>query len=160
MELARSSSDPDAQRWIASLANNMAWARHDAGDYEEALELFRSPSWNERARTTRSGRGSPGGASRGACARSAVPTTHSRSSASLAAELEAVGEIDGYVTEEIAECLLTLGRKDEARPVFARAYAELSADDELLIARARATRAPPHAGRDLQRRPSGGSRSC
>ena len=41
MELARSSSDPDAQRWIASLANNMGWARHDAGDYVEALELFR-----------------------------------------------------------------------------------------------------------------------
>ena len=39
--------------------------------------------------------------------------------------------LDGYVTEEIAECLLTLGRNDEARPVFARAYAELSADDEL-----------------------------
>ena len=40
-------------------------------------------------------------------------------------------EIDGFVTEEIAECLLILGWKDEARPVFARAYAELSADDEL-----------------------------
>ena len=41
MELACSSSDPDARRWVASLANNMAWSRHDAGDYEEALELFR-----------------------------------------------------------------------------------------------------------------------
>jgi hypothetical protein len=37
------------------------------------------------------------------------------------AELDALGETDGYVLEEIAECLLALGRGDEARPLFARA---------------------------------------
>ena len=41
----------------------------------------------------------------------------------LAAELEAEGEVDGYVDEELAECLLALGRGDEARPYFSRAYA-------------------------------------
>jgi hypothetical protein len=41
---------------------------------------------------------------------------------------EAAGSHDGYVFEEIAENLLLLGRRDEARPYFARAYAELSAD--------------------------------
>lgn len=29
---------------------------------------------------------------------------------------------DGYVFEEIAECLLALGREEEARDYFARAY--------------------------------------
>jgi hypothetical protein len=47
---------------------------------------------------------------------------------SLATELDEAGETDGYVDEEIAECLLDLGRGGEARPFFARAYAALSGD--------------------------------
>jgi hypothetical protein len=46
----------------------------------------------------------------------------------LAADLEAAGEVDGYIDEEIGECLLALGRDDEARPFLGRAYAELSGD--------------------------------
>ena len=49
----------------------------------------------------------------------------------LLAELDSVGESDGYVFEEIGECLLALGRADEAQPHFARAY-ELLADDPAL----------------------------
>ena len=132
MELARSSSDPDAQRWIASLANNMAWARHDARDYEEALELFQI-ALAERERQDDPVRTRIARWSVARCLRSLGRADEALAEQRvLAAELEAVGEIDGYVTEEIAECLLTLGRKDEARPAFARAYAELSADDELL----------------------------
>jgi hypothetical protein len=47
---------------------------------------------------------------------------------SLLAEHESVGSSDGYVYEEIAECLLALGRKDESRPFFAKAFEALSAD--------------------------------
>ena len=46
--------------------------------------------------------------------------------------IEAVGSRDGYVFEEIAENLLLLGRPDDARPYFARAYAELAANLWLL----------------------------
>jgi len=131
MELARSSSDPDAQRWIASIANNMAWARHDARDYEEALELFQI-ALAERERQDDPVRTRIARWSVARCLRSLGRADEALAEQRvLAAELEAVGEIDGYVTEEIAECLLTLGRKDEARPVFARAYTELWADDEL-----------------------------
>src|SRR6185436_861215 len=77
MALARGSPDPAAQRWIGSIANNMGWARHDAGAYAEALELFTVALAEQRA---------------------------------LAAELEAVGETDEHVTEEIGECLRELGR--------------------------------------------------
>jgi hypothetical protein len=41
------------------------------------------------------------------------------------------GESDGYVFEELGECLLLLGRPGEARLFFARAYAELSRDSWL-----------------------------
>ena len=44
----------------------------------------------------------------------------------LLAEYQGVGQTDGFVYEEIAECLLALGRTAEARPYFAQAYNELS----------------------------------
>ena len=46
----------------------------------------------------------------------------------LLVELEARGEVDGYVFEELAECLLALGRTAEAGEYAARAYAELAKD--------------------------------
>ncbi len=47
----------------------------------------------------------------------------------LAAEAAASGDPeDGYVSEEVGECLAVLGRDDEARPHFARAASLLGAD--------------------------------
>jgi hypothetical protein len=40
---------------------------------------------------------------------------------------------DGYVLEEIAECLLATDKRDEARPFFERAY-ELLSKDKWLVA--------------------------
>ncbi len=50
----------------------------------------------------------------------------------LKAENESAGETDGYVFEEIGECLLALNRKEEARPYFAKAYEVLSQDEFLV----------------------------
>ncbi|HEX8682227.1 MAG TPA: hypothetical protein VF707_07935 [Ardenticatenaceae bacterium] len=50
----------------------------------------------------------------------------------LLAEFEASGEQDGYVYEELGECLLALGRPEQARPYFARAYEEFSQDPWLV----------------------------
>ena len=43
-------------------------------------------------------------------------------------ELGAAGITDGYVHEELAECLDALGQHEEARAQFALAYAVLSKD--------------------------------
>jgi tetratricopeptide (TPR) repeat protein len=45
----------------------------------------------------------------------------------LLREFDTLGEPDGYVYEELAECLAALGH-DEARSYFARAYETLSRD--------------------------------
>ena len=50
----------------------------------------------------------------------------------LKAEFDAIGGSDGYVEEEIGECLLLLKREEEARPYFAKAY-ELLSKDEWLV---------------------------
>ncbi len=38
------------------------------------------------------------------------------------------GQTDGYVNEELAECLLALGRANEAKEYFAKAHTLLSQD--------------------------------
>jgi tetratricopeptide (TPR) repeat protein len=128
MELARSSPDPVARRWIGSLASNMGWARHAAGDDDDAIELFElaRDEWladgrRNRARIARW--------SIGRCLRSRGDVEAALAAQqALVAELDELGKTDGYVFEEIGECLLALRRPDEARPFFARAFADLSSD--------------------------------
>ena len=110
IELARSSTDPVARRWVASIANNMAWARHEASAYEEALELF-SLALAERERQDDPARTRIARWCVARCLRSLGSTEEALAEQqSLAAELDALGETDEYVTEEIAECLRALGR--------------------------------------------------
>jgi tetratricopeptide (TPR) repeat protein len=109
MDLARSSSDPAARRWVASLANNMGWARHDAGAFDDALELF-SLALAERERQDDPARTRVARWCVARCLRSLGRAEEALAEQrALAAELEAVGETDEYVTEEIAACLDALG---------------------------------------------------
>jgi tetratricopeptide (TPR) repeat protein len=132
LELAETSADPDARRWVGSLAHNLAWAHHDRGDPATALV------WFERALDTRRVEGDVG---RGRIARWSVARclrTLGRLDEALdlqrglAAELDAAGVTDGYVFEEIGECLLGLDRAEDARPWFARAHLELTRDASLV----------------------------
>ena len=128
MELARSSDDPAARRWIGSLANNMGWARHDLGDDQSAIALFElsrdaflTDGREDRARIARW--------SIARCLRSRGDVEAALAlQRTLLDELDALGQSDGYVLEELGECLLVLGREADARPFFARAFAELSGD--------------------------------
>jgi predicted negative regulator of RcsB-dependent stress response len=47
-------------------------------------------------------------------------------------EEESAGEKDGFVFEEIGECLLVLNRAEEARPYFSKAY-EILTEDTWLV---------------------------
>jgi len=55
-------------------------------------------------------------------------------------EYQGEGKRNGYVYEEIAECLLILGQEQEAQEWFAAAYAELSKDPRLAREQNRLTR--------------------
>lgn len=126
MALARSSPDPRARRWVAALANNMGWAAHDAGAYEEALALFRL-ALDERVAQ---GNATKIGIARWCVARCLRSLGRAEEALdvqrALLAEHDAAGTVDGYVFEELGECLLALNRADEAQPFFGRAYEELS----------------------------------
>ena len=125
---ATNSADPSARRWLATLQNNIGWAYAAAGRYADALPAF------EAALRLRREQGRPSSIR---VARYAVAKTHrllGRPAEALAEqeailrECELANEPDGYVYEEVAVCLLALGRAAEARPHFARAYELLSKD--------------------------------
>lgn len=128
IEHAQASPDPSARRWLASLLNNVGWTYVAMGRCADAL-----PAFEEALRLHRA-QGKPGPIR---LARYAVAKAHRllgrikealAEQTSLLSECELAREPDGYIHEEVAECLLALGRADEARPHFARAYELLAKD--------------------------------
>ncbi|HCB02596.1 MAG TPA: hypothetical protein DEP19_09455 [Anaerolineae bacterium] len=137
---AESSPDEKARDWLGSLYNNTGWSYHDTGDYESALKIFEKAEAFRRLALSRV-EVSKNDASRlriaiwtvARCLRSLNRVDEALSKQmQLLKEFESVGETDGYVFEEIGECLLLLNRNEEAKPYFAKAYAELSKDGFLV----------------------------
>jgi len=132
LDLAERSRQPAARRWRASLENNIGWSRVERADYPGALRAFRAALRYRRpqrvpketriatwcvAKTLRlMGR-----------TREAL-----RMQRTLLADWRRAKGKDGYVFEELGECLHTLGRSDEARAWFRLAYTELSQDPWLV----------------------------
>ncbi|MDB5323427.1 MAG: hypothetical protein JWN40_5058 [Phycisphaerales bacterium] len=128
LEYATASNDPDARRWLATLQNNIGWTYHAMGDYPAALAVF------EEALRLRQSQGKPGPIR---VARWCIAKMHrllGRAAEALPVQESLLGECerarqpDGYVHEELAECLLALGRRAQAAPHFARAYELLASD--------------------------------
>ncbi|RHY21898.1 hypothetical protein DYB36_011612 [Aphanomyces astaci] len=100
LALALTSEDPAARNWDASLANNIGWTYHDAGDFDQAMMI---------ARTHRS--------------------LHQHAEAlAILHVLDDAGNEDGYVSEELAENYEALNQHDTARPYFHRAWTKLKDD--------------------------------
>lgn len=131
LELAEHSNDPDARRWVGSLANNLAWIYHGQNEpdvalvwFERALEARRAEGDVTRERIARW--------SVARCLRTLGRTEEALElQRALATDLDVAGETDAYVFEEIGECLLELDGGVEARPWFARAHTELARDASL-----------------------------
>lgn len=132
LQMAEDSADPRAQRWLGSLFNNIGWTYHDQGQHAQALNMFeRGLAWRN---ANRRGPQDDGGIriARWSVARAQRSLGQYDVALALQRALEAdcaaAGAPDGYVYEELAECLLALGRPADAAPHFARAHELLSAD--------------------------------
>ena len=125
------SSDPRVRRWLAPLHNNLGWAHHDRGEYAQALAAF------ERAVPLFEARGDPAAVRVARWSVARALRSLGRCDEALAAQRAllaahaAAGSEDGFVHEEIGECLLALGRGGEAHPHFREAYRLLSRDPGL-----------------------------
>jgi tetratricopeptide (TPR) repeat protein len=122
--LAESSPDPAAQGWLGSLLNNLGWTHYDRGDYAQALNVFqRDLKWFESRR-----RAEPARVARYSIGKTLRALGRLDEALALQREILPLAANDGFVHEEIAECLLALRRPVEAQPHFARAHELLSRD--------------------------------
>ena len=128
IEYAEKSQDLKARRWLGSLYNNLGWTYHGEGEYEEALALFQKALAAREAE----GKEAPIRIARWCVARATRSLGRFEEALEfqlrLKKETEAAGAPDGFVEEEIGECLLALERAEEAKPHFAAAYRLLSQD--------------------------------
>ncbi len=128
LEIARVSQASKARALIPAMLNNAAWDMHDAGRYDQALELFKEAldAWSAREKPVQIqiAKWSVARCSR-SLGRHAEALEILRR---LADEHQAAGTVDGYVFEELAENLAALGELEEATLNFRLAHEELSKD--------------------------------
>jgi tetratricopeptide (TPR) repeat protein len=129
LALAGQSRQPRVRKWLGSLYNNIGWTYHAAGEYQQALDSF------EKALAAREATDSSAHQIRIAhwCVARALRSLQQFETAlaiqqRLCEELDRSGATDGYVYEELAECLLALNRPGESKQYFTQAYATLSKD--------------------------------
>lgn len=126
LKLAEQSTQPRAKNWLGSLYNNIGWTYHDIRDYDQALTVFQD------ALAFRQDQGKPGPIriARWCVARTLRSLNRIEEALKiqqeLLAELDQAGEKDGFVYEELGECLLRLEQRDKARKYFALALKELA----------------------------------
>jgi tetratricopeptide (TPR) repeat protein len=129
MKHAEETKDEKAKGWLGSLYNNTAWTCHDMGNYDKAMELFEK---NVVFHTKRKSKDEL------SIAKWCVARTL-RSMGKIEEALKQQEELlkfneeqgvegDGYIYEELGECLLLLGRAEESKPNFKKAYEILSQD--------------------------------
>jgi len=132
MKLAESSSDPRARRWLASLYNNIGWTYYDQKRYDEALEVL------QKAVPLRQQMGNPSTLRIAHYAVGKLLRALGRVDEALKIQLAQHEDAmkhkvdDGFICEEIAECLLADQQPDQAKPYFRRAHEILSRDEWLL----------------------------
>ncbi|HEX8911637.1 MAG TPA: tetratricopeptide repeat protein [Humisphaera sp.] len=125
LEVVKRSDDKAVRRWYGSLMNNQGWTLHKLGRYRDALPLFQMIAHVFEVE---------GRFERARIAKYAVAKTlrmlgqFDKALAMQQAVAVESKEPDGYVHEELAECLLALGRGEEAREHFRTAHGLLSAD--------------------------------
>lgn len=127
LAMAAKSTDVRAQKWRGSLLNNLGWTYFNSGEFEKALNKF------DAAHDYQVEHGSPVAIriSRWAIARCYRAMHRYADALAILNDLIQFPEA-GYVSEELGEDLLAIGKKDEAKPHFKRAYELLSADPYLV----------------------------
>jgi tetratricopeptide (TPR) repeat protein len=131
LELAQSSPQPRAKQTQGTLYTPLGWIQYDVRNFEEALTYFRKASSFIQAEVQ---------PRKAIVVKWAVAKTLRALNLveealdiqkDLLAELDRLHFKDGYVYEELAECLQSLKRAGEAQIYFDMAYRELSQNEWL-----------------------------
>jgi len=121
LRLAADSKVKRAQNWKGSLLNNLGWTYFSVGDFDTALTTF------ESALNFQKTAGDPVHIRIARWTVARCLRTLKRYDEAFAIQNELIQYPEqGYVSEELGELFLVLGRPDEAKPRFQRAYELLS----------------------------------
>lgn len=128
LDQTEKTSDARAKKWLASLYNNIGWTYHAQGDYPTALDYFYKALQQQEIKGNAVGiRIAHWSVARGLRSLKRIDEALTQQWR-LLDEYSKLGEHDGYVYEELGECLLLQNQEAEARPYFALAYEHLSQD--------------------------------
>lgn len=129
MKHAEESDVKRAKNWLGALYNNTGWTYHDMGEYQKALDLFeKNVLWHTERNTKRGLIIAKWCVGRALRSLGRIEEAFEKQAA-LKKEIDIKQfEEDGYVFEELGECLLLLNREDEAKKFFKIAYELLSKD--------------------------------
>jgi tetratricopeptide (TPR) repeat protein len=129
IEMAEKSGVQKAKNWLGSLYNNTGWTYHDMKHYDKALDLFeKNVVWHTERKSVRQL-----GIANWCVARTLRSLGRVDEALQKQFELmkwweENVKDEDGYIYEEIGECMLLKNNDDEAKPYFRKAHEILSKD--------------------------------
>ena len=128
LAIAEESDDERARGWLGPLYNNIGWTYHDLGHYQKALHTFQKGlAWREAQGQAAETRRARWAVARTLRSLGRIQEAYKMQQA-LLAEYQRLGEENGYVYEELAECLREMGREEEAEKFFADAYRQLAQD--------------------------------
>lgn len=122
---------PQEKRWLNAVYNNLGEAYLLTKEYAKALDCFQNLVDMSRARGEEPWMYTLKDISK--CLRLLGRNEEAREVIQLVhAELKHKGEVDGWISGELAECLLALNEKDAARALFKEAYAAFQKDEYVL----------------------------
>lgn len=128
LEIAEKSTEPRARKWLGALYNNIGWTYHDSGDFHNALEIFKKAlEWRTAEKHVAEIQIAKWSVARAYRSLGSIEKALSLQKELLSELPEMPFSSDGYIFEEIGECLL-LQNDDKAKEYFLKAYELLSTD--------------------------------
>ena len=131
LDLAEKSADARANKANGPLCSSIGWNHFERREYQEALFMFQKAlQYTEQLGDPLKIR-----TAKWSVAKVLRVIEHTEEALDMQRKLfeeyHGEGKRNGYVYEEIAECLLVMGQAEEAEGWFAAAYAELSKDPRI-----------------------------
>ncbi len=118
VEISENSHDARAKQWLGTLYNNIGWTYFDQKLYDKAINFFRrNQDWCKEYGLMREERIAIWSIAKALRMQGFIHKSLAMQ-IDILASIEASGEQDGFIFEEIGECLLSLNRNEEAAHYF------------------------------------------